>query len=357
MTSSAISAGKLWSLRRLADADGFFTMTAVDQRPGVVAHVAKVKGDSSAGQRYADVGAVKKLLIEELSPVSSAMLVDPGFAYPYAATSLDPRKGLLLTLEQFESIDSPGGRKTLAYPGWSVEKIKRLGADGVKLMLWYRPDASNDVLDHQHALVRAVGDDCRRHDIAFLVEPLVYPLGESSGGAVGTNSIDHYHEDPAKRPELVLDTLDELKKPEYGIDIFKLETPLPIASVPDPDMTTSESRECQRWFDAIDAKLDRPWVMLSAGAAMEPFRRVLTYAFRAGASGYLAGRAIWWPAFRDRYPDMDAFRAQVRSEGLPYVAKVQDALRRYGTPWTKKPAFRDGPALDAAGPSFYRDYE
>ena len=29
-----IMAGKLWSLRRLADADGRFTMIAVDQRPG-----------------------------------------------------------------------------------------------------------------------------------------------------------------------------------------------------------------------------------------------------------------------------------------------------------------------------------
>ena len=71
----AISAGKLWAMRRLSDADGFFMMTAVDQRPGVVAHVAKDNGEA----RYEDVGAVKRLLIEELSPVSSAILVDPGF--------------------------------------------------------------------------------------------------------------------------------------------------------------------------------------------------------------------------------------------------------------------------------------
>ena len=345
---TSMSAGKLWSLRRLSDADGYFMMTAVDQRPGVVAHVAKF-GHVDGDARYDAVGAVKKLLIEELSPVSTAMLVDPGFAYPFAFGALDPRKGLLLTLEQFESIDLPGGRKTVAYPGWSVAKIRRLGADGVKLMLWYRPDASNDVLDHQHALVRSVGDECRRHDIAFLVEPLVYPLGSVAGA-------DSYHEDPGKRPELVLETLDELKKPEYGIDLFKLETPVPIATVPDPDDAGDEVRACQRWFDAIDARLDRPWVMLSAGAAMEPFRRVLTFAFRAGASGYLAGRAIWWPAFRDRYPDMDAFRAQVRSEGLPYVADVQEALRRYGTPWMKKPAFADGVRLLEAGPAFYSDY-
>ena len=65
--------------------------------------------------------------------------------------------------------------------------------------------------------------------------------------------------------------------------------------------------------------------MLSAGAAMEPFRRILTYAFRAGASGYLAGRAIWWPAALE-YPDWDAFRRRVREHGLPYVALVQSLL-------------------------------
>ena len=75
----------------------------------------------------------------------------------------------------------------------------------------------------------------------------------------------------------------------------------------------------------MDAMLDRPWVMLSAGAAMEAFRRILTYAFRAGASGYLAGRAIWWPAAQE-YPNWERFRARVREEGLPYVKQVQALL-------------------------------
>jgi len=35
-------------------------------------------------------------------------------------------------------------------------------------------------------------------------------------------------------------------------------------------------------------------VMLSAGAAMAEFANVLRYAYRAGAHGFLAGRAIWW---------------------------------------------------------------
>lgn len=339
-----LSAGKLWSLRRLSDARGFFKMTAVDQRPGVEQLVMTRRG--AAAPDYADVGALKRLLIEELSPHSTAMLLDPGYAYPFAATSIDPRKGLLVTLEQWTCEETPGGRKTLVYPGWSVEKIKRLGADGVKLMLWYRPDASAEVLAHQQALVEQVGAECRRHDIAFLLEPLVYPLGGDA---------DSYAEAAGKRPEMVIETVEEFRKERYGIDIFKLETPIAADGIEDPDAGTPAARETQGWYDRIDGLLDRPWVMLSAGAGMEPFRRILTYAFRAGASGYLAGRAIWWPAAQS-FPDWDEFRRRIREEGVPYVAAVQSVLEAHGKPWFEKPAFRDGVRLAQAGPRFYADY-
>lgn len=339
-----VTAGKLWSLRRLADPHGFFTMVAVDQRPGVEALVAQ----RCAGPAWDNIGRLKQLLIEELSPHASAMLLDPHYAYPYAARALDPRRGLLLTLEQFASDDGPGGRKTLPYPGWTVEKIKRLGADGVKLMLWWRPDAAPDVLAHQRRLVEQVGQDCRRHDIAFLLEPLVYPLGDAA-------LADTYHEDPGKRPEMVLATVEEFRQERYGIDIFKLETPLPAPTIPDPDDGTPEAAAAQDWFNRVDALLDRPWVMLSAGAAAEPFRCILTYAFRAGASGYLAGRAIWWPAALE-LPDWDRFRARVQGEGVAYIERVGVILRQHGTPWHARPLFRDGTQAAAMGPDFVSRY-
>ncbi len=340
-----ITAGKIWCLRRLADEDGFFRMVAVDQRPGVEALVrqrqAEYPGDPRlAGDAWDVIGRFKRLLVEELSPHASAMLLDPQYAYPAASSALDPRRGLLVTLEQFASEDGPGGRKTLAYPGWTVEKIKRLGAEGVKLMLWWRPDAAPDVLAHQRRLVEQVGQACRTHDIAFLLEPLVYPLGPAEGG-------DTYHEDPGKRPEMVIATVEEFRQERYGIDIFKLETPVPAASVPDPESGSAEAAATQEWFRRIDALLDRPWVMLSAGAAAEPFRRILTYAFRAGASGYLAGRAIWWQAALET-PDWDLFRARVQAEGVPYVEAVNALLRLYGTPWYRRPlhATAEAPGRD-----------
>jgi tagatose 1,6-diphosphate aldolase len=339
-----ISAGKYWCLRRLADQKGFFRMIAVDQRPPIRNLVAARR--RVAEPSYEDVGAVKALLIEELQDHSSALLLDPGYAYPYAIDRVDPRKGLLVTLERFEPEETPGGRKTSLYPGWSVAKIKRLGADGVKLMLWYRPDASRDVLQHQRRLVERVGRECRKHDIAFLLEPLVYPFAGAP---------NDYAEAHDKRPELVVESVREFAQERYGIDIFKLETPVAADRVPDPAAGSEEVAETRRWFQRIDALVDRPWVMLSAGAGMEPFRRILAFAFAAGASGYLAGRAIWWQAFQ-AYPDLDVFRAGLRSAGVRYIAEIGAMLERDGTPWWKRPAFATGVRLAEAGPDFYEKY-
>jgi tagatose 1,6-diphosphate aldolase len=334
-----ISAGKYWALRRLADERGFFRMTAVDQRPPIRNVVATKRGVKEAS--YEDVGDVKALLIQELSAHSSAMLLDPGYAYPRAVQHVDPRKGLLVTLEQFEFEEKPHGRLTRIYPNWSVAKIKRLGADGVKLMLFYRPDAAREINEEQRALVEKVGRECREHDLAFLLEPLVYPF---KGAA---NASHDYVEDKTKRPELVIDTVREFAKPE---------TPVPADQVPDPDAGGAAAAETRKWFEAIDRELDRPWVMLSAGAGMEPFRRIVSFAFAAGASGYLAGRALWWQAFQN-FPDMEAFRAALRKESTAYIEAIGERLARDGTPWWQRPAFKDGVQLRHAGPEFYRRYE
>src|SRR6218665_175370 len=315
---------------------------------GTPAGRARGGGRGGAGGRFLeDVGQVKRVLIEPLSPWSSAMLLDPGYAYPRAALQADPRKGLLLTYEQWDCEETPGGRKTFAYRDWSVEKIKRLGADGVKLMLWWRPDASKDVKLHQRALVEQVGRDCRRHDIAFLLEPLLYPPGSAEGAS-------RYEEDAGKRPEMVLDTAREFRAERYGIDIFKMESPVAANSVPDPD--AAESAACQRWFDELGRTLDRPWVMLSAGAGMEPFRRIAAHAFRAGASGYLAGRAIWWPSFEASFPDWEARRAGVLRDGVPSARMLHALLERPGTPWSACRAFAHGIELADASADFYARY-
>jgi len=308
-----MDAGKLWCLRRLADDAGRFKMLAVDQRPPIQRLVAAARGEAEA--RVADVAAVKRLLTEVLSPAASAVLMDPAGAYPHAIDVLSPRKGLLVTLEDSAFAETPGGRKSRAIPHWNVGKIKRLGADGVKVLAWYRPDAAPDVVAHQQAFVEDVGRACQALDIAFVLELLHYALPGEAEATIDT--VEH----AKMRPQMVIDSVAAFAGPRFGVDLFKLESPIPAADLPDPLAGGDSADIVQAWFDALGEAAGRPWVMLSAGAAMGEFERVLTYAYRAGASGYLAGRAIWLEALA-AFPDLARSADSLRADGLPYMARI-----------------------------------
>lgn len=341
---TVLSSGKLWGLRRLADPDGLFRMLAVDQRPPIMNRLRELSGIAAD----AEVSEVKRLLVEVLAPHASATLVDPVWAWPFVHDRLDPRRGLVVTLESHAFADGPGGRRSASIPGWSVAKIRRMGGDAVKVLVWFRPDAAAEVIEHQKAYVRAVGEACRAHDLPFVLELLVYPLRDARTGA-------DYVEDPAKRPELVFESVSSFAAPEYGVDLFKLESPLPADSVPEPG--SAESARVQPLFDELGRRAGRPWVMLSAGAGRAAFRRVLAHAFAAGASGFLAGRAIWWEAFT-AWPEAQRMRAELERSAVPYLEEISALARERATPWWRHPCFGgQGPTLALAGHDFPTRYE
>ena len=311
-------------MRRLADRAGRFKMLAVDQRPPIQSVICQKRGVGEAA--FDDVANVKLTLARELGGSATAILVDPGYAYAAAVEHIDPHRGLLLTLEDSTFEETPGGRRSRRIPGWSVGKIKRLGADGVKLLAWYRPDADAAVCQHQQDLVEAIGAECAAHDIPFLLELLIYPMGAERAGEPAYE---------AARAARVLDSLADFLDEKYAVDIFKLESPIGGANIPDPaDPAAAEAAaRAQAAFDRMGRMLDRPWVMLSQGASMTNFRHLLAYACKAGASGYLAGRAIWAQAFQ-RFPDLDAVAAALRAEGVSYMNTLNDITDRLAKPWS-----------------------
>ncbi|WP_326534767.1 tagatose 1,6-diphosphate aldolase [Pseudorhodoferax sp.] len=320
--------GKTWGLRRMADEAGHFTMVALDQRPPIANLVAARRGIAPADVSFADMVAVKRLLVDVLGRGASAMLMDPNYAFPAALDRLPAHTGLVVTLEDHRFRDTPGGRLSHSIQDWSVEKIKRAGGDGVKVLAWYRPDATPEVLAHQRDYVRRIGAECRHWDIPFVLELLVYPFPKSTGHTTD------YIEAPEKMPQLVLDSVAEFAKPEYGVDLFKLEAPLPGATLPAPDGSAAH-RAAQRCFDDMgtlcrDAGI--PWVMLSAGVTGAQFLRVMAYAYAAGANGFLAGRAIWWQALQ-AYPDIEACRGALQAEGLRTLQTLGELTTRAGRAW------------------------
>ncbi len=340
-----LSAGKLWSLRRLSDRNGRFKMVAADQRPPIMNLIREKKGVEAPS--YEDIAAIKELLTRNLAPGCSAILLDPIWAYSQSISHVLPGQGLLLTVEDHDFEETPGGRISHEIADWNAAKIKRTGADGVKALAWYRPDAAPEVCARQQEFVERIGRACAELDICFLLELLVYPLPNEQG------QTKDYIEHSAKRPELVVESLRTFTDPRFGVDIFKLESPVAAPSVPDP--ASGEAAACQLWFDELGKVATRPWVMLSAGADMTAFRRILTYAYRAGASGYLAGRAIWWSAAQ-LFPDLSSMDQALQADAVDYMAEINRLTDQSALPWQDHPAFARQPVLEGAGPAFPKNY-
>ncbi len=310
----ALTPGKAWGLRRLATDEGFFMMLAVDQRPPIKRLVARARGEQEA--RPADVAAVKRLLVDELGSHVSAVLLDPHYAYPAAIDRVAPSSGLLLTLEDSVFTETERGRLSASIDNWSVDKIKRIGADAVKVLAWYRPDAGPDVIERQQEFVASVGDACKRFDIPFLLELLVYPFpGDEVPGTAGPGFAGGH-------TDRVIESVETFTHPRFGVDVFKLESPVPVSAIPDPvDGSERDIAKTRKVFLSLAQATAVPWVMLSAGSTKEEFTRILTYAYEAGASGFLAGRAIWWDEVQP-FPDVEACRAALADTSVTYLAML-----------------------------------
>jgi tagatose 1,6-diphosphate aldolase len=337
---ATMSAGKLWGMRRLADETGRWKMVAIDQRGPLMTPIARIRG--TTGAPFQDMAAVKVALTEALSPLCSALLVDPNYGYSRCAGALSPRTGLMLALEHHVTRESPGGRRSDVIPDWSVAMIRRIGADAVKLLVWYRPDADAAVRRHQQDFVRRISAECKAHDIVFLLELLVYPLASDASGQF-----------EAQRSTLVLDSLRDFAGPEFSVDIYKLEPPAQLRNVPDPD--GAQAAAVQSLYDRMGALTTRPWVLLSAAAGPADFERSLTYACRAGASGYLCGRAIWQQAF-ERFPDLGAMRAELAGNASAYMRRINALTDRLAKPWTQHASWGGVVNMNGDGPDFISHY-
>ena len=318
-----LSPGKVWGMRRMADAGGRFKMVAVDQRPPIKNPIKEKRGLAEAP--FEDVAAFKLMLVEELQNDASAMLLDPHYALPGGLSLLSPTKGLIVTLEDSIFQETEGGRLSSEIDDWSVEKIKRVGGDAVKVLAWYRPDADESVCRAQQDFTARIGEACARYDVPYVFELLVYPLpGER-------NQTTQYIEMADKKSDLVLESVRTFADPKFGVDLFKVESPVPAREVADP-----ASRSVQDVFDEMGRLCGRPWVMLSAGAGMAEFRNIMACAYQAGASGYLAGRAIWAEPFK-AFPDWNAIRNGLRARSLPYMHELNALTDRGATPWFDHP--------------------
>jgi tagatose-1,6-bisphosphate aldolase len=93
----------------------------------------------------------------------------------------------------------------------------------------------------------------------------------------------------------------------------------------------------------------------AAGACPVALKNVLNYAFRAGASGYLAGRAIWWGTFQ-AFPDEKLVRQALATGASDdmHMLPRNGLAAAYARP--RQSRFADERPADADSFAFRHDY-
>ena len=318
-----LSPGKQLGMKRISDQNGIFKMTAVDQRPPIINPIKEFISDEK--QIWNEVARFKKLLVKHLQDSSSALLLDPHYALPVSMDIFKPDNGLIVTLEDSKFEENNHGRLSKNIDNWNVSKIKRMGADAVKVLTWYRPDADKNILYRQQEYVQKIGEDCKKYDILFLLELLVYPLQKDE------NFSTEYLEMKNKKKEDVFKSVEEFAKSRYCVDIFKLESPINAENI------TLDETDFKA-FQELHKLCLRPWVMLSAGAGKKEFKTILHHAFKAGASGFLAGRAIWLNAFQN-YPSWQEIESTLKNSSKKYLSEISDMADKEALPWFANKVF------------------
>ncbi|MFZ1203683.1 MAG: tagatose 1,6-diphosphate aldolase, partial [Candidatus Acidiferrales bacterium] len=213
-----ITPGKKKGLEAVSNARGVIAAAAMDQRGSLKNAIAKEKG--------VDKGAVTPKMLEEfktavtrvLTPHASAILLDPEFGLP-AAAARSKNAGLLLAYENSGYDNTKPGRLPDLLDIWSVRRLVAAGADCIKILLYYTPFDPPDVNEIKHAWIERIGGECTAADVPFFLEFVGYEEGGDEKG-IGF---------ARKKPEIVAGSMEEFSKPQYAVDILKVEVPINMA--------------------------------------------------------------------------------------------------------------------------------
>jgi len=279
-----ITIGKLRGLQQISSKRGTITALALDHRQNL-------RKANPAFMDDAELSRFKLDITSALGSKATAVLLDPevSAAQAIAQRVLPNNSGLIVAVESTGYTGDATARHARIIPGWSVEKAKRMGASAVKLLVYYHPDASTakEIEDFTSSIV----EDCRKHDLVLMLEPLSYSLHENK-----KLSSD-------EKCYVVVETAKRLTP--LQVDLLKAEFPLDANELDE-----------SKWMDAcreISSASRAPWILLSAAVDYDTFVRQVTVACNAGASGIAVGRAVWKEAI--------AMSGMERSEFLHKVAR------------------------------------
>jgi sulfofructosephosphate aldolase len=288
------------ALTNLARPSGALAMVAVDQREALrgmfAAHQEIAVPDSQLTQFKVDVA-------RELSPFASALLVDQEFGIDAIIDQkvLAPTCGLIAAADLLVGPAGGAATDTAVDPDVDPLRMRDIGSVGLKFLVLWRNDESPE---SRAKLVAEFNELCAKSGLPSIIEVIVKPPTDSS------RSFD-------REEELVIAAKEAS---QWNADLYKAE--VPFHGEGDLNAIT---RNSQRITEAVGT----PWVVLSNGVKAPFFADAVKACAQGGASGFLAGRAVW--ADIVGAPDIPA---ALREVSIPRLEKLAEIVDQYARPWS-----------------------
>lgn len=250
-------------LDRLARPSGAFAMLAIDQRESMRAMFAERQQHPVTDLQLT---RFKLAVLKALSPLASAVLIDRQFGWQAAldARVVSSGSALIAAADQFSS--SPDEIVSTACIDESVDpgQLKNEGALALKLLVIWRPDESPDA---RQEMVYDFVRRCKRAGLLSIIEPVSKKARDGRSWDLNDG---------------IYAAAEELG--DMGADLYKAEVPL---------KGQGGERAVRDACARLTSSINGPWVVLSSGVDPDDFPKAVEWACREGASGFLAGRAVW----------------------------------------------------------------
>lgn len=286
-------------LSKLARPSGGLAMVAVDQREALrgmfAAHQSSPVPDSQLTQFKVDVA-------RELTPFASALLVDQEFGIDAIVDQKAMANGAGLIAAADLLIGPAGGAATDTAVDAQVDPIrmKSIGAAGLKFLVLWRKDESPEV---RLKLVNQFKEYCDKVDLPSIIEIIVKPPKNSQVAF--------------DREAQIVEAAKEARS--WKPDLYKAEVPFHGEG----NLSKIENNAA-----LISDAIQGPWVVLSNGVKQPNFAEAVKACCKGGASGFLAGRAVW----ADIVGSTDIPKA-LREVSIPRLNELTAIVDEYAKPW------------------------
>ena len=234
-----------------------------------------------------EVIEAKRAILQALYPYFSGVLLDAEFGLEaYKKINPNFKKPFLLSIEKSGFLEKYGERFNEVE--YSVGQLQKMGASGVKLLLYFNPFLKS--AKYQLEIAKKVLLESRQYDLPLFLEVVTYQ-----------------HEKTLNKEEnFVVESVKRFLAESIYPAVFKLEYP-------------GSEEACRQITSLLK---NTPWILLTRGDSFLSFKHKLYFAIKNGASGFLAGRALWQDIISKNEEEKEKMLAEVLPQRFLEIKEI-----------------------------------